>query len=115
LLPRRQECAGRRQRQSQPRMRSQAHRSEHEAGAQEEGYAEVVTEAELDGAKRTDTENANPSAATRAETKRRKRMVMAENRNETGSNEPLHVTAARWRFLPNLNGHGGSAARERER
>jgi len=24
----------------------------------------------------------------------------------TGSNEPRHVTAALWRFLLNLNGHG---------
>jgi hypothetical protein len=30
-------------------------------------------------------------------------------------NEPRHVTAARLRFLLNLNGHGGAAARARGR
>lgn len=36
-------------------------------------------------------------------------------RSRATPNEPLHVTAARLRFLLNLNGPGGAAARERGR
>lgn len=44
-----------------------------------------------------------------------KREVMARSAQGRWPNEPLHVTAARERFLLNPHGHGWAAALERER
>jgi hypothetical protein len=44
-----------------------------------------------------------------------KRGVGAGSAGGRWPNEPLHVTAARLRFLRNLDGHGGAAALERRR
>lgn len=59
------------------------------------------------GAKRTVRSKAGTLGLTRK--------VTAGSARGRRPNEPLHVTAARWRFLLNLNGHGGAAACERGR
>ena len=61
------------------------------------------------------TNGATRTVKSKAGTQGTKCQVCAGSAGGRRPNEPLHVTAARLRFLLNLNGHGGAAALERGR
>jgi hypothetical protein len=79
------------------------------------GNGRASAQAETSGTKRRVTERTIRRVVAQAETQEGKRRGAAGSRGKTGSNEPLHVTVARWRPCLHPKGAVWAAARDGRR